>query len=156
MKKLTFIRHGESELNANLVPFNSENIDCLLTQNGIDQAKTLTGAYDLVILSDYRRAMLTYCYSKISAKDVIICDLFGEFLLKEDIEDCKNEDLLKIAETEDEIEARIDAAITILKNSKAENICVIAHHNLILAILINFGIMQQTIGNCQSIHVDVQ
>lgn len=49
-----------------------------LTDNGINQAKKLSGHYDLIVISPLRRAKETLQYSSITYNNIIINDNFRE------------------------------------------------------------------------------
>lgn len=74
--KIDLFRHAQSELN---VGVQKRNIN--LTDVGIQQAKELTGDYDIVIVSELKRAQQTLEHSKITFKHKIItkeCSEIGE------------------------------------------------------------------------------
>ena len=59
--ELYFTRHAESQGNVG-----SNTIDSPLTPAGIEQAKLLSGHFDLVVVSPLRRAQETLHYSRIT------------------------------------------------------------------------------------------
>lgn len=72
--KIRLIRHAESTWNA--LGDTSNNVPT--TENGKNQAKNLSGEYDLVVCSTLRRARETIDNSNIKYKKIIFTDLCRE------------------------------------------------------------------------------
>lgn len=72
---ITLMRHGESEWNANI---NKIENDSILTQNGINLAKNISGIYDIVICSSQRRTLQTLEASNIKYTILYKTDLCDE------------------------------------------------------------------------------
>ena len=127
MPHVTFIRHAESEFNANPVQDHAL-INCDITTNGMKQCKKLDLSFDLLIMTPLKRSQSTYIHSNIKAKKLDILSLFREY--KQDVCDfLKDEKLIK--ETEEEIISRVRKAIDYLRSLKEKNIGVIGHSDFI-------------------------
>lgn len=118
-KKLYFTRHAESYGNVG-----KGIIDSPLTENGIMQAKNLTGHYNCIICSPLRRAKETLHYSQITYNNLIINDAFSERIFG--ITDQMILDK-KESEQDDEFHARVNKFHQLL-----EELC--KHYDTILLI----------------------
>jgi broad specificity phosphatase PhoE len=127
---LTLIRHAESIYNYKLAKGQVLQglEDCGLTKNGIKQAKSLTGSYDIVFLSPMKRCVETWQHSKIKTNCVITCPLLREY--KQDICDFFIGEP-QIKETESELLNRIENIKQYLSRYKNNKCCVITHGDLI-------------------------
>lgn len=125
--KITFLRHAQSIFNVHLT---SEK-DCGLSPLGIEQAQSLQGEYDLIILSTLRRTHQTLLHSGIVGKRILITDLCRE--QRKDICDyLEGEDETDI-EWENELEERIEAFKQYLRVfcRPDEKVLVISHGDFI-------------------------
>ena len=125
MPQVTFIRHGESEYNANPDP---KLINCDLTEKGREQCKELKFKFDLLILTPLKRSQRTYIHSNIKAKKIDIVDLFREYK-QHPCDFLKGTEIIQ--ETESELIDRVKQAITYLKQLKEKDIGIISHSNFI-------------------------
>jgi broad specificity phosphatase PhoE len=101
--EVTFLRHAQSVFNRDLT---SEK-NCELTPEGIEQAKKVTGTFDVIICSLLQRAKQTLEHSQLSCKKLYFTDLCRE--VRVDICDFfENEDENE-KETEEEVQNRITA-----------------------------------------------
>ena len=78
--KISYLRHCESSFNVNPV---NDDIDCSLTDWGIEQAKTIVNemddkSFDLIVCSPLKRCRETLFYSQIRSNQVEINELFRE------------------------------------------------------------------------------
>lgn len=146
MKKLLYVRHGESQLNA--AGLLSGRIETPLTERGIEQAKT-AGAelsqrfpgIDTIVCSPYSRTYETakliaeklgYSVEKIQTNDLLIERSFGVlegtsgsiFL---DSHSYKDIDKVENAETVKDLQARAEGAFTWLQGLEAETVLVVGH-----------------------------
>lgn len=146
MKRLLYVRHGETELNA--AGLLSGRIETLLTDKGIQQAmaagkelKRKLPAIDVIICSPYKRTRKTaqliaaeigYPVEKIQASDLFIERTFGvlegtsgkEFLATHayrDIDDVEG------AETIEALQKRAEKALAYLQTLKEDTILVVGH-----------------------------
>lgn len=143
MKRIYFVRHGETEANAADVSSGSE-FDTPLTAKGRDQAK-ITGLelknkkIDLIVSSPMTRAMST---SQIIAKQIgynpekiVVSDFFTErdmgiYSKKPNAKffaDAVAETLHCSAETAAGMQSRVDSGLDWLKKLDAKNILVVSH-----------------------------
>lgn len=79
--ELYFTRHAESLENIGI-----SLVDSPLSDRGRDQARSLGGYYDLVIISPLRRCLETLHYSKIKYARLEICQTFREIRRSEESE----------------------------------------------------------------------
>ena len=77
---IRLIRHGQSYAN-----IGEAQCDACLTSTGREQAKRLTGKYDLIIVSPMRRTKETFFYSDVRGGKVITSELCRE--MKQGISD---------------------------------------------------------------------
>lgn len=82
-KKVICIRHGQ--------PDRTYSSDPPLSDVGIQQAKELSGEFELIIVSPLRRAMETYTQSNIAGKRVMMTDLAREQLNGDPYNEFRNE-----------------------------------------------------------------
>ncbi len=127
---ITFIRHGQATHNINYEPHRK---DTLLTSDGIKQVQKLNGRYDLVICSPLKRTRQTLDHSKIIYNSLVFSSICREE--KDGHPACyfDGEDI--VIESKDELKKRCIAFKEYLMELKKTNnsICVISHHNFILA-----------------------
>lgn len=125
--EISFLRHTQSVFNRDLV----SGKNCCLTDVGIQQAKQITGDYDIIICSILKRARETLQYSQLTAKKLHFTDLCrevrvdpGDFL--------EDEDETKL-ETEEEIHHRIKQFKQYLKEKvdPGQKVLVICHRDFI-------------------------
>jgi probable phosphoglycerate mutase len=146
MKKLYFVRHGQTD--TNVKELLSGNIEAILTEDGKAQAtatgKTLHqnhGHIDLIICSTLQRAYDTACLiakeidypiEKIQKNELFIERSFGV------LEGASNEkyfkmggykelDLVEGAETIAALQERAEKALEYVKTLPAENILIVSH-----------------------------
>ena len=123
--KVTFIRHQRCY---NLHPDGTTNymrVNPPLTPEGIEEAKALTGSYDLVIVSPLSRCIETYMYSSIEGPRVVH-ELFREWI------QCpgdfrQNDPATQFCEGYPEFSRRVAKACEYLHSLQVENVCVITH-----------------------------
>lgn len=116
--KITVIRHCESLFNAGKIgPF--EDLNCKITNFGMQQANSIDFTFDILIISPLKRALETYTNSKIKANKIVINELFEEihFEVPSFIE----------AESKEEIEKRVNNAKKFIEDLNYENIGIISH-----------------------------
>jgi broad specificity phosphatase PhoE len=105
---ISIVRHMESEFNKT----NIDNINCGITEKGKDDAKKLSGHYDLVLVSPLKRCQETLQYSNITYDQKIIVDLLREYKVNR-CDFLENEEI--IFEIEKEIIMRINEFKTLLR-----------------------------------------
>lgn len=149
MKKITIIRHAQSQFNAGNYKTDEEIRNCRLTPLGIEQAKNLNNSFDVIIVSPLKRALETYLNSGIKTRQLIVSDLFRE--QKED----KPLNYLDFEEVEPEnsetIRKRAIEAINFIKNLDSDNIGIISHGCFIWYFLEQIGMPPKPTYNCQEI-----
>lgn len=125
--KVEFLRHAESIFNKYLI---SEK-DCDLTDYGKQQAKDLSGDYDIVICSTMRRACQTLDHSNLNYGRLIFTDLCRE--KKSDICDFLPHEDETEKETDEQLEKRIQTFLYFLKSqvSPYQRALVICHGDFI-------------------------
>lgn len=139
MKKITVIRHGESQFNAQ----NNKNIkdnnlqNCGLTEFGKLQAKNLNQKFDILITSTLKRAIETFHNSNIEANNVVHSDLFNE----------QDYNL----ETTDNVIKRVKKAIQFISTLHYDNIGIISHGRFLWYFLDHCGQQPISLNNTQSI-----
>ncbi len=72
-----FLRHAESIYNESQIDI----ADCPLSQNGIQQAKKLTGNYEFVIVSPLQRSQETLNNSQITYNKLVVCNFIREVVV---------------------------------------------------------------------------
>lgn len=87
---LSFLRHAESRAN-NGEDVRSPNSD--LSPKGIEQAKKVSGMFDLVVCSPMARAMSTFRHSQIRCTRTVIDKLCRERLVDNPTDFLQNEDV---------------------------------------------------------------
>ena len=121
--KVTFLRHAESIFNKYLI---SEK-DCELTEEGKQQAKNISGHYDVVICSTMKRACQTLDHSNLHYGRLLFTDLCRE--KKVDICDFLPYEDETQKETDEQLEKRIKSFLYFLKSqvSPYQTVLVISH-----------------------------
>lgn len=153
MKKVTFIRHAQSKFNAGQIRDKSELKDCLLSDAGLEQAKTLKGCFDLLILTPLKRSMQTYVYSLVTCDKIIICDFFREHRdASGDLNFFGNE--VPFNESKEDLYKRIDEGIQFLKDQEYQNIGIISHSHFIWHLMNRLGKNPTLIPNCTSLEIE--
>lgn len=125
--EVTCLRHAQSIFNRDLT---SEK-DCELTPYGIEQAKQLSGFYDVIICSILKRAKQTLQYSELQSKHLYFTDLCRE--VRKDICDfLEGEDETNL-ETEQELQTRMDGFKEFLRSKakSGEKVLIICHRDFI-------------------------
>lgn len=146
MKRLLYVRHGESQLNA--AGLLSGRIETPLTERGVEQAKSageeLSQRFpkiDMIVCSPYSRTYETakliadklgYSEEKIQTNDLLIERSFGvvegtsrqDFL---DSHDYKDFDDVEGAETAQELQLRAEQALRWLQAVEAETVLLVGH-----------------------------
>ncbi len=149
MKKITIIRHAQSQFNAGNFKTDEEIRNCRLTDFGIQQAKSLNQTFDVIVVSPLKRALETYLNSNIKTRQLIVSDLFRE--QKED----KPLNYLDLEEIKPEspydARRRDNEAIEFIKNIKSDNIGIISHGCFIWYFLEQIGYPPTSTHNCQAI-----
>lgn len=139
MKKLYFIRHGQSELNARGL-YSGQN-DTPLTITGRDQARRVADEVrklriDLIVCSPLERAHETasivaaetgYPVGKILTNPILSERKLGEMESTPWIPGKKNYDDFKGAETDAELVRRAQRAMKWLESLPADHILIVAH-----------------------------
>lgn len=125
--KITFLRHAQSIFNV----FLQSEKDCDLSPAGIQQAKNLTGDYDVVVVSNLRRTHQTLLYSSIQSKRILLTPLCRE--QKKDICDFVQGEDDCIKETEEELALRIECFKDYIRREckPDERVLVISHGDFI-------------------------
>ncbi len=128
--KVSFLRHAESIFNRDLT---SEK-DCALTEKGIEQAKQVTGNYDVVFCSIMKRACQTLDHSELTYGRLIFTDLCRE--KKTTICDYLPYEDETIVDTDEQLEIQINKFIYFLKSqaSPYQTVLVVSHGDFIHAI----------------------
>ena len=126
---ITFLRHAQSLSNK----YGTDTINPSLSTEGKLQAKTLTGHYDLVIISPLKRTMQTFNLSQIKANVVQYSSLVREHIAS-NTSRLQNEG--NLIETNEEFNYRINQLRLFLLNESRyyKNILVVTHHGVILAL----------------------
>ena len=148
MKKVYFVRHGESEGNVN---YTHQTAETALTEKGKGQAETVSQRiahvdFDMLISSPYARAMSTAEeISSLTKKGIIVSSLFIERVKASEQENLKRNspealvlhdlymtaflkgEKYKDAESFDDIKLRIQNALDYLEKLDAERIVVVTH-----------------------------
>lgn len=139
MLKITVIRHGESQFNAQIQDLKSNTLkDCGLTNFGKLQAKNLDHKFDILITSTLKRTIETFYNSKIEANNVIHSDLF-------------NEQDYDLNETTDDVTNRVKKAIKFISTLQYDNIGIISHGRFLWHFLDQCGQQPIKLNNTQSI-----
>lgn len=99
--EITFLRHAQSIFNRD----KTSEKDCDLTDVGIEQAKQLTGTYDIIVCSILKRAKQTLQYSELKSTKLYFTDLCRE--VRVDICDYLEGEDETQKETEEEVQQRI-------------------------------------------------
>lgn len=119
---ITLTRHALSVFNK----YNTQDLDCVITNEGMSQCTSLSGDYDLVILSPLIRTRQTLEYSLIHPKLIVVSQLCRE---KRDspCDYLRGEDVVK--ETEDSVIKRVkDFKKELFEYSKKyKDILIISH-----------------------------
>lgn len=123
--QIRLIRHGESFAN-----IGQHRYDAPLTNQGMEQAKSLIGSYDFAVISPMRRTLETCWYSKINYKDSEINGLCREIITKDS--DCLLYENL-VLETEIQFAERMGMFENYLYelSKKYNNIVVFTHGHVI-------------------------
>jgi broad specificity phosphatase PhoE len=128
--KVSFLRHAESIFNRDLT---SEK-DCALTEKGIEQAKKVSGYYDVVFCSIMKRTCQTLDHSELRYGRLIFTDLCRE--KKTTICDYLPYEDESLVDTDEQLEKQIRSFLYFLKSqaSPYQNILVVSHGDFIHAI----------------------
>jgi broad specificity phosphatase PhoE len=142
--KVYLLRHGESVHNAK----GYSGKDCPLTDRGINQAKFISGTFDIVICSSLKRARQTLENTKIKYTCLYISELCRE--LKKDIADVKEDEPDDFKrETRSELSKRAIEFKNILKTFPKDKKILVVSHGIFLAELIGFELK-----NCEMVEFD--
>lgn len=150
--KICLLRHAESVFNK----YGRDEIDCDLSETGIEQAKNINLEFKYVICSPLKRARDTLKYSNIKYDVLEINNLCREML----VDKCDFMDGEKLQyETIDEITDRVNKfkeyLLTIsLKNPEINEVLVISHRDFIF----HFGKLfsqGKKLNNTETIIVDL-
>jgi broad specificity phosphatase PhoE len=128
--KVTFLRHAQSIFNRD---FTSEK-DCCLSEQGVQDAKEITGTYDIIICSTMKRAKETLQHSQLSSKKLYFTDLCREYKL--DICDFLEDEDHTQKESHEELEKRMRLFKQYLheKVEPGKSVLVICHRDFIYEI----------------------
>ena len=103
-----------------------------LSEDGMTQARSLLGYYDVVIISPLVRALQTYSCSQIKSGQVLVSPLFREHRNNQECNYFYNEE--RVQETDEEFKQRTIKAMGYIRglvSPSVNSICVIAHHDFI-------------------------
>ena len=153
MKTVTLIRHAQSKFNAGEIKSEQDLINCKLSANGINQATTINGSFNLLILSPLKRAIQTYTYSNIHTEDIIISHLFREQRENTPLNYLENESISP--ENDVQMKERVMVAVQYLKSCKPTNIGVITHAHFIYYFMKHFNIQPFILENGKSITFNI-
>lgn len=119
---ITFLRHAQS--NGNL---GNPAKDSTLSQTGIEQARKLSGDFDLVICSTLKRTRQTLDESQIIYRDIAFTDLCRENLDGNPNSNYNGEDVC--AENNEQIVNRVNLFVDYLKEKEKQysKILVVSH-----------------------------
>lgn len=128
--EITFLRHAQSIFNRD----HTSEKDCELTDVGIEQAKQLTGRYDIIICSIMKRAKQTLEYSQLTSTKVYFTDLCRE--VRVDICDFLEGEDETQKETDEEVQERISKFREFLleRMIPGQTILVVCHRDFIHAV----------------------
>lgn len=128
--KVTFLRHAQSLFNRD---FTSEK-NCSLSEQGIEDAKEITGTYDIIICSTMKRAKETLQHSQLSSKKLYFTDLCREYKL--DICDFLEDEDHTQKETHEELEKRMRLFKQYLREKvdPGKTVLVVCHRDFIYEI----------------------
>jgi len=145
-KKVHFLRHGQSFFNIGI-----DGPDPELTDDGKRQASTVSGEYDLVIVSGLRRTMQTLEHSQIKYRERIMCELCREYRAGSSC-DYKHDEV-GVTETPEELYKRVSDFRNYLKHlvNGYSRILVISHAVFMQVFLQKYD----GIGNCQLIQAEI-
>lgn len=104
-----FLRHGQSTFNAG-----RPDVDAPLTETGKSQAASVSGEWDLVIVSSLTRAKQTLEFSGIKYRNMIVTELCREYQ-NGSVCDYKQGEDTKL-ETKNELQSRIETFKTMLRS----------------------------------------
>ena len=126
--KVNILRHAQSLFNKYLT---SEK-DCDLSPEGIFQADSLEGYYDVIILSCLRRTHQTLLYSNIRGRKILVTDLCRE--KRSDICDFLHGEDESQKESVEEVKTRIELFKEYLRREikDGEKALIISHADFIL------------------------
>ena len=119
---ITFLRHAQS--NGNL---GNPAKDSTLSQAGIEQARKISGDFDLIVCSTLRRTRQTLDESQIICKDIVFTDICRENLDGNPNSQYNGEDVC--VENNEQIVNRVNLFIDYLteKEKKYSKILVVSH-----------------------------
>jgi broad specificity phosphatase PhoE len=136
-RQITFIRHAESDWNANqcssICP-----VDTDITEKGIQQASSLDFTFDVLIISPLKRTLKTFEFSKIKYNTIIKSELFTEKI--------KN---ILCKEDEESYQIRVNEAIKLINETNSLNIGILSHGQIIHDILEKYGQNDIFLGNAK-------
>jgi broad specificity phosphatase PhoE len=125
---ITWLRHCESEFNHDPT---SLAIDCPLTYEGLRHAATLSGHYELVVVSPLLRTRQTLEASRITYDRLEVSALVREHR----VDPCDfMEDELQVVESEDELMDRGTLFLNDLRTRQEETVLVVSHCEFIFSI----------------------
>lgn len=128
MKRLWLIRHAESKHNIRDRFPNLPEQDFLntpLSDEGRNQARSIQGPVDLLLVSPLRRTLETYLYSKLMVKRLQTTDLLREFCAYGPASLLDGE--TPWVETEPQFHERVSKLITFIRAQPETNITLLSH-----------------------------
>ena len=149
MKKVTLIRHAQSIFNSGEYYKDSDLLDCPLSNKGIEQAKEITGQFDLIICSTLKRAKQTLDNSSITANVTMYSDLFREQRQTSVLNFLEGEQI--VDETPDDVRKRAREACNYIKTIPYTDIGIISHAHFIWYFLEQCAIQPFILQNGQNV-----
>jgi broad specificity phosphatase PhoE len=134
MLRVTFLRHAESEFNADPT---STMVDCGLTEEGQRQAAALTGEYDVVWWSPLLRAQQTLACSQLTYDCALSRVCFGVREQCVDPCDFLSGEEMTVTESDDQLAERVDAWLDELRQEKfalSTRLLIVSHCEFIHAV----------------------
>lgn len=107
-------------------PTEAHFVNTCLTEDGKNQARSVQGPCDVLIVSPLKRALETYVHSKLTTKRLIVNDLFREWTHWGPAQFLEHEDQSR-PETWDDFLRRMDQAIEFLKQLPETNVTILSH-----------------------------
>jgi broad specificity phosphatase PhoE len=134
MLSLDFICQGESIENPNPYAISRDQwtrYNCPLTERGEEQARALTGSYDLLLVSPLRRAKDTLFFSQLQAKRIVYTPIVSEVYVDSCDEEDRASEEKHAVEDEGHIQNRMSQLISYLKQHQSKKIGVLTHPRFI-------------------------
>lgn len=150
---LWLIRHAQSLWNTGTVKDEKSIPNCGLSDQGKQQATSITGPVDLLILSPLRRALDTYVRSKLQEKRLVVSDLFREHATG--ASNCLELEDLSFVETQGALQKRVEDAIAFVKQQPETRVAILSHHDFLAAFTRRIRNDPLYLSNAQVVHLNL-